>query len=270
MKKLLLAGAAFCALIAPAMAADMPAQAPVYTKAPPPVPVFSWTGFYIGGNAGGAWGSDGIATTQSIGPGFFAIDGAAIAAAASPNINPSGFTGGVQAGYNLQTGNWVWGIEVDFESLGLKGSNAGTFPFPSTLPGGPIGPPTTFFSTATSVSTDWLFTARPRLGWAANNWLLYATGGLAVGNERFSQTLTLLAPFVETAALSTTRVGWTAGAGAEYALNRNWSIKGEYLYVDLGTANTTGTIAPPAAGFGTASSVHLTTNIARAGINYRF
>jgi outer membrane immunogenic protein len=105
---------------------------------------------------------------------------------------------------------------------------------------------------------------------ANNNWLLYVTGGLAVANEKFAQTLTLLAPFVETEAFSKTQLGWTVGGGIEYALNRNWSIKGEYLYVDLGTVSTTGTITPPFAGFINTSSVHLTTSIGRGGINYRF
>jgi outer membrane immunogenic protein len=268
MKTLLLSSISALALcaVAPAMAADI--HMPL--KAPPPPPVFSWTGFYIGGNAGGAWGRDPINTTQTVGPGFFAIDGLGVGAAASPTINPTGFTGGGQIGYNQQTGNWVWGLEADFEYLGLKGSRAGTFQFPSTLPGGPIGPPAQFFSVATSVSTNWLFTARPRLGIASNNWLFYVTGGVAVGNEKFAQTIMLLVPFVENAAFSTTRVGWTVGAGVEYALNRNWSIKGEYLYVDLGNVSTVGTIVPPAAGFVDATTTHLTTSIGRGGINYRF
>ena len=140
MKKLLLAGFAFGALIAPARAADMPLKTPVYSNAP--FPESNWTGFYVGGNAGGAWGSDHVTTTQFAPvPPFLAIDATAVSAAESPSIKSSGFTGGLQAGYNLQTGHVVWGIETDFDYLGLRGSSAGTFPFPSTLPGGPIGPP---------------------------------------------------------------------------------------------------------------------------------
>ena len=83
----------------------------------------------------------------------------------------------------------MWGSEVDFGYLGLKASNAGTFPFPSTLPGGPIGPPTAFFSTTASMSTSWLF-HRTGSGWAveADHWLVYVTGGLAVGKE-FDQSV---------------------------------------------------------------------------------
>ncbi len=251
-----------------ASAADLP----IYTKAPPPpAPIFSWTGFYLGGNAGGAWGRDQITTTLTAPPGLgFPIDLAAVSNAASPTISPFGFIGGVQAGYNQQLGHWVWGGEVDFDYLGLKGSNGGTLPFPSTLPGGPLGPPTSFFSTATSMSTNWLFTARPRLGWAADHWLVYVTGGLAVGQENFSQTITLLGPTFVNSNFSTTRAGWTVGAGVEYAFNQKWSVKGEYLHVDLGSVGTNGTFAPPVPGFGSSGSVRLTTEIARAGINYRF
>ena len=192
-----LGAAALVATAVSAQAADLPVKAP-------PLEVFTWAGFYIGGNAGGAWGRDQVTTTQIAPAPFLPIDTAAISSAASTTISPFGFAGGVQAGYNLQQGHWVWGSEVDFGYLGLKASNAGTFPFPSTLPGGPIGPPTAFFSTTASMSTSWLFTGRERLGWAADHWLVYVTGGLAVGKENFSQTITLLAPFVETASFSST------------------------------------------------------------------
>jgi len=250
------------------LAADLIVKIP-----PPPEPAYSWTGFYAGLNAGGAWGRDRVNTEQFFPvPPFFAVDRAAISGAASRTFDPSSFTGGGQAGYNLQYGQWLVGLEGDFQYLGLKGSQGGTFPFPSTLPGGVIGPPTTFFSTATNVSTNWLFTLRPRVGWIANNWLIYATGGLAVGNEKFTQIIAGLGNAVETTSFSTTRAGWTVGAGVEYALHRNWSIKGEYLYVDYGTVNRTGTIAPPAPipGIFPISSVHLTSNIVRVGLNYQF
>jgi outer membrane immunogenic protein len=241
------------------LAADLVVKVPL-----PPAPDYSWTGFYVGLNAGGAWGRDRVNTEQFFPvPPFFAVDRAAISGAASPTFNPSSFTGGAQAGYNLQYDQWLFGLEGDFEYLGLKGSRGGTFPFPST--------PATFFSTATNVSTNWLFTLRPRLGWIANNWLIYATGGLAVGNEKFTQIITLLSPGVETASFSTTRTGWTVGGGVEYALPRNWSVKGEYLYVDYGAVNTTGNVnVPQPPPFFTASSVHLTTNIVRVGLNYQF
>jgi len=276
MKRSLIGLVAIGALIAgPAMAADM--NMPLKAPAAPLAPACMWCGFYVGGNAGWAWGRDDINTTNIIGPvpPFVAVDNAAVSSAASPRINGDGFTGGGQIGYNSQSGNIVWGAEADFEYLGIKGSTSGTFPFPSTLPGGVVGPPTEFFGVATHYSTDWLFTARPRIGWAMNNWLLYATGGLAVGREHFSQTLTLLPPFVSTNTFATTQVGWTVGAGVEYALNQNWSVKAEYLYVDLGrTGANAGTLTPactPAVcTYTNSSSAHLTANIARVGINYHF
>jgi outer membrane immunogenic protein len=201
---------------------------------------------------------------------FWLSNTAAVSSAASPTFQSGSATAGAQAGYNYQWGNWVVGGEMDFEYLGLRGFNAGNFPFPSTLPGGAVGPPTAFFNTATSVSADWLFTARPRVGWAMREWLLYVTGGLAVGRENFSQTIAILAPFTETSGFATTRAGWTVGGGIEYAIARNWSIRGEYLHVDLGTVNTAGTLTPPFPGLTLTGSVRLTTEIARGGLNYRF
>jgi len=261
-----LIAATLCLGSSQAFAADLPVKARPYVA-----PVLGWTGFYFGGNVGAAWSRDSVSTVQnSPVPPFFAIDNAAIGAAASGHLNRTGVTGGIQAGYNWQSGNFLWGVEADFNYLGLKRSTAGTFPFPSTLPGGPVGPPTTFFSVATSVSNDWLFTARPRIGYVANNWLIYGTGGLAVGREKFTQVITLLPPFIETATATSTRAGWTAGGGLEYRINPRWSVKAEYLYVDLGHFGAAGTIAPAFAGFGTTSSIHVTENIARGGINYHF
>jgi outer membrane immunogenic protein len=250
---------------ASAMAADLPIPVKL-----PASPAFSWTGFYVGGNGGGAWGSERVSQTLVAPPPFLAVDTAAVSASSSPNLQPGNALAGVQAGYNRQWGNWVIGGEIDFDYLALQASRGGTSPFPSTLPGGAIGPPTLTFSTATSVSTNWLFTARPRLGWAMNTWLVYVTGGFALGRESFNQTVTLLAPFVATTGLAATRAGWTVGAGVEYAIAGNWSIKGEYLHVDLGTVNTAATVTPAFPGLNMTGSVRLTAEIARGGVNYRF
>ena len=264
MKKLFLIIVSLALPPASALAADL--QLPFKS----PAETFSWTGFYVGGNAGGAWGSERVSQTLTAPPPFLAVDTAAVSSAASPTFQSGSATAGAQAGYNYQWGNWVGGGEMDFEYLGLRGFNAGNFPFPSTLPGAAVGPPTAFFNTATSVSADWLFTARPRVGCAMREWLLYVTGGLAVGRENFSQTIAILAPFTETSGFATTRAGWTVGGGIEYAIARNWSIRGEYLHVDLGTVNTAGTLTPPFPGLTLTGSVRLTTEIARGGLNYRF
>jgi outer membrane immunogenic protein len=264
--KRLLAAIAWVALpFAGASAADL--SLPLKS---PAAPAFNWSGFYVGGNAGGVWGNEQISQTFSAPPPFLAVDTAAISSSASPSFKSGNATGGVQAGYNYQAGHWVVGAEVDFEYLGLRGSGSSSNPFPSTLPGGAAGPPTAFFNTSTSVTADWLFTARPRVGWAVQDWLLYVTGGVAVGRESFSQSIAIIAPFVENSAFATTRVGWTVGAGVEYAIARNWSLRGEYLHVDLGTVNTTGTLTPAFAGLTQTGTVRVTTEIARAGLNYHF
>jgi outer membrane immunogenic protein len=270
MHKALIAGAVVAALFqssasrSPAMAADMALPAP----APP---ACLWCGLYVGGNAGWAWGNDAVTTTSAFPAPFLPVDVAGINTAASPSLSSNGVIGGAQAGYNWQFGRTVLGFEADVDFPSLKTSQAGTFPFPSTLPGGAVGPPTAFFTTQTSVSTDWLVTARPRLGWTADNWLFYVTGGLAVGRENFTQTVNVLAPFVLTDTFSTTQVGWTAGAGVAAMLNANWSVKAEYLYIDLGTTSANpGILTPPFAGSSVSSTLHLTTSIARVGIDYHF
>jgi outer membrane immunogenic protein len=108
-----------------------------------------------------------------------------------------------------------------------------------------------------------------------DSWLFYVTGGLAVGQDHFSQTLNLAAPFGSQNNFSATRVGYAVGAGVEYALTRQWSLKAEYLYVDLGKSAADSSTLTPAlpAGFGTfngSSAIALTANIGRVGLNYHF
>jgi outer membrane immunogenic protein len=265
MKRLFLPIAIALALPATvATAADLPAfKSPIS-------PEFSWTGFYIGGNGGGAWSSANVSQTLTAPAPFLPEDTAAVSAGSSSAFHPGGGLAGAQIGYNQQWGQFVGGGEIDFDYLGLGASRTVNAPFPSTLPGGAAGPPTVNFLTTTSVSTNWLFTFRPRVGWAVNNWLFYATGGLALGRENFNQTVSLVSPFVETTSMGSTRVGWTAGAGVEYAITKNWSIKGEYLHVDLGSFNTVATLSPAFAGLNMAGNVRLTTEIARGGVNYHF
>jgi outer membrane immunogenic protein len=259
------------AAIAAALVTSSAVAADLAVKEPLPPPCL-WCGLYIGGNAGWAWGRDAVTTTSFFPtPPFLAVDVAGVNTAASPALTSNGLIGGAQIGYNWQIGRAVLGLEADADFPSLKSSQAGTFPFPSTLPGGAIGPPTAFFTTSTSVSTDWLVTLRPRVGVTENNWLFYVTGGVAAGRENFSQTINIVAPFVLTDTFSTTQIGWTAGAGIEAKLNPNLSIKAEYLYIDLGTtpANA-GLLVPPAAASGVNSAMRLTTSIARVGLNWHF
>jgi outer membrane immunogenic protein len=167
----------------------------------------SWAGFYLGGNFGYAWGR---------------VDNAW--------AKPSGFIGGVQAGYNWQQPNspWVFGVEAD-----IQGSSADD----------------TFANW--KFSNPWFGTVRGRGGYAFNNVLFYGTLGLAFGELR-------AATFGLTE--SHTNVGWTAGVGAEYRFAPSWSAKVEYLYIDLANSNFVITGASRGLSFGTV----------RAGVNYHF
>ena len=262
-----------------ASAADLPVKAMPYAV---PAPAFSWTGFYIGANAGYAWGASQISAGlggawvnyQGV-PGAFDPDYAGVTSAAKRTLNPSSFTGGVQAGYNYQINGFVIGVEADANYLGLRRSYT-------------IGPllgvqgPGTYSVTAASAA-DALFTLRPRVGIAIDRSLVYVTGGLAASAFVFSQNISYLNPRVNflpftTAAgganagsASSTKVGWTIGAGFERMLDNNWSVKAEYLYVDLGTQSFSSlyTDLQPAV-FTVQHKDSLTTNILRLGVNYRF
>ena len=272
MKKLVIALFAVAISAAGALAADLPAR--TYSKAPVMMaPVYNWTGFYVGLNAGGAWNESNATTTTVYSPaptGYFAPSNpAAIGLVGNQNISRSGFTGGVTGGYNWQVNNVVLGIEADFNYFGLRGSATGTAFYPNFAPFA--------FTVNSSVSSDWLATARGRVGFLATPaLLLYGTGGLAVANVKAAYLFTdNFTAANESAAISTTRYGWTAGAGGEYALMNGWSIKAEYLYADLGRASTTSTnlIASGGVAFPTnvfTHTVNLRSNIGRVGINYKF
>jgi len=248
-----------------ASAADMPLKAPP----PPPAPVYSWTGFYIGGNAGGAWErqSNSLSVDNQVllpGGGFFA--GAVVAgvnASGTQNLNSAGFTGGGQIGYNYQSGNVVWGVELDFESLRQNANAGGGFTYITT------GTP---YTLTLNSSTNWLFTARPRVGWAIDRSLLYVTGGVAATKRNVTQFFFDPAGFPETATFSKVQAGWTVGAGYEYALVNNWTIKGEYLFAGFGGGTASGLVGNGI--FGNAvlnnSVSNLKIQILRAGLNYKF
>jgi outer membrane immunogenic protein len=263
MKRVLIGSAIVVSLFAAtgASAADLPARA--YTKAPVMVdPVYSWTGFYVGINGGYSWGR--ASETALIGapfPGSFT---------ARQDVN-GGFGGG-QIGYNWQVDpRWLLGLEADIQGSGERGSSnddlgsirVGRFGFTA--------------STANSVDFPWFATFRGRAGLLADpSLLLYVTGGLAVGEVKFTtQTtatvqlfdgntpigapLTAVSPALSD---SQTRVGWTAGAGLEKKFTPNWSAKLEYLYMDFGSKTYfSGAGAIP---------VSFHDHIFRAGINYEF
>jgi outer membrane immunogenic protein len=271
MRKLTLAISLVLFGTASAFAADM---APTYTKAPVMAPAYNWTGFYIGGNVGGAWSSADPTTSTVVSPaGYFGTGNgpeiAAIAAVGAQNVNSSSVTGGFTAGYNWQVNNAVFGIEGDINYFGFKGGATGTALYPCCAPFS--------FTVNSSVSADWLATIRGRIGFLATpNWLIYATGGAAIADVKgnFNFTDTFGGGATESAAIRDTRIGWTAGVGGEYAVGNGWSLKAEYLYVDLGRSTVTSTnFATPGRVFPATVFTHsfdLTSNIVRVGVNYRF
>jgi outer membrane immunogenic protein len=182
------------------------------------VPLFTWTGFYLGINGGGAFGSSTWDTAGS--------------------INPSGGLVGGTIGYNYQISHFVVGAEADIDWASISGT--------TTTAACPAGCKT---------GDSWLSTVRGRVGYAADRFLPFVTGGAALGNINAT-----------TAGLTTsaTNAGWTLGAGVEFAFSPSWSAKAEYLYVNLGKFNCGLNCGAPT------DNVSFTANIVRGGINYRF
>lgn len=238
----LLQGAAIAALATTsAYAADLPSR-----KEPPPIapayapPVFTWTGFYVGINAGAAINDNRYTWSAFL------------------NNNSSGgvgFTGGGQIGYNWQTGPLVLGLETDLNYRGGSSSSNSAFGF-------------------TNSKSGYFGTVRGRIGYAIDRLLIYGTGGLAYGNTSYPNNVTGIDAFGTPRALiglnnnNGTRLGWTAGAGAEYAFNQHWSVKAEYLYVDLGRNSVN--YIDLFSGLPTTLNARNSEHIVRAGINYHF
>ena len=220
MKRLFLALASLAALTGSAAAADLSRPAPQpYYKAAVAAPVYNWTGFYIGINGGGGFGRSDWDRT-----GGFNLSG--------------GLVGGT-LGYNYQVGQAVFGVEGDIDWANING--------------------TTNSACALGCKTgdDWLGTARGRLGYAADRFMPFITGGAAFGDIKTSTP--------GFAGATQTNVGWTVGAGLEFAIAQNWTAKAEYLYVDLGKFN-----CGLSCGVTVTDNVSFTTNLVRAGVNYRF
>jgi outer membrane immunogenic protein len=268
MRHLLVAGiGAGLLAFGPAMAADMP------LKAPPPAPIYSWTGFYIGGTAGVAFAESRPRTLVSFSPtGYFALSSTtAIDATSTQNVSVSRFTGSVEAGFNYQVGSVVYGLEADYQYLHLNGSRTGTLPYPCCAP--------TAFAITSSANTNGIFTARARYGFAYSSILAYMTAGVAATNLNASFLFAdTFATAAESASVSDTKWGWVVGGGfeKEFESARGLSFKSELLYVAFPGVSVTSTnltaFTPPIA-FPTNVFVHsmdLQALIVRAGFNYRF
>ncbi len=229
-----LAALASAVSTASAQAADLgpPRSMPAPEAYVAPTGNFSWRGFYAGLNGGYAWGSgDPIIVTQGLTTG------------ALEAIDPSGFFGGGQIGYNAQFGSFVLGVEADLQGGAIDGSTSGT--------AGALGP----FTASSEV--NWLSTVRARAGLAADRMLIYATGGVAWADMDFR-----LSDGVNTFSGNDTLTGYAVGAGVEWALGLNWTARAEYLYVDLEDAKFSGG--------GTSASFDNSFHTMRAGLNYKF
>jgi outer membrane immunogenic protein len=273
----------------PAFAADMAVKAPP----PAPAPVYSWTGFYIGGNVGYGWGQNQSVSFSDV-PGPLVSANVGIPGPIS--LNTSGALGGFQLGYNWQFNQaWLVGFETDFNFSGIDGNGASNnLSIPSTFPPNPScvsGGACPLIATANE-KLDWFGTVRGRLGYLpTNNLLLYGTSGLAYGRIKQSVQYNNVSareltgsdgdcPAASTCFSGTSNritTGWTAGAGFEYALLNNWTFKAEYLYVNLGS-NTfnEGVLFPSIIGTGvqtaslTAHYDDFAFHVARGGFNYKF
>jgi outer membrane immunogenic protein len=219
------------------------------------------------------WGDASAELGASVGPGggnnvvinpldVTAINNSTITRSGSGNT--SGFTGGIEGGYNWVSNGWLFGIETDWDFMDISQNATRTATSPLL-----INPPITY-SLSQEVKSDWLWTLRPRLGFATDQWLFYGTVGLAVTDIKntihFTDSLTT--PHVVSSDTSSTKSGWIGGLGAAYAWSPEWSVKGEWLYTDFGTVSNT---VVGSNGFVVLNSrASVRGNIFRLGIDYRF
>jgi len=225
MKRLVLAGLFAFAVVVPALAADLPPAAP---RAPatyyaPPVVAPVYN-----------WG--GFYFGPNVGYGFGQTDWTGTGGGTTGNFNVNGFIVGGTVGANFQADAWVFGVEADFDGSWIDGKN------------------TSVCVVQCETKNTWLATARLRVGYAADRVLFYATGGGAFGNIEVNTAPTFQ---------STSKGGWTAGGGVEWAFTDVLTARVEYLFVDLQNASFT----PP--GFGTVT-VKWDANLIRFGLDYKF
>ena len=253
----LMIGAAFAVGAAGAsVAADLPVKAPM--MAPPPPVIYNWAGFYIGANAGYGWGESSSRVNPLPSPAVFG------ASPFSVRPSPEGFVGGIQIGYNWQAGSFVYGLETDFQGSTAE-DTAVRAPLATVL--GPVG------SSRVKSELDYFGTVRGRVGFTITPPLLvYATGGFAYGDVRTSSRTTYAGgpPLLFVGSASALETGWTVGGGVEYGIS-NWSVKVEYLYMDLGARSYTALPVAPNPPFRLQHNVgNLEFNVVRFGVNYRF
>lgn len=252
-----------------AQAADLPTKKEAPVVVPPP---FTWTGFYLGVNAGGAISSGSRNATLFVPSAFpFPLD---THFPGGIGNGKAGFIGGGQAGYDWQTGSFVLGVVTDFDGSSLGGSKYFT--------GAPFTAAGIYKGDTLNVNAkadlNWLGTTRGKVGYVVtpdNRLMIYGTGGVAYGggNTQFDVADSRFGAYWS-GNPNSTRVGWTIGAGVEYALTNNVTIGAEYLYADLGSSTITTSGNAVAAtffpGVYATAKVNYDASIFRALLNYKF
>ncbi len=278
MYKLLLS-TALVAVASSAMAADLPSRKAPEPYSPVPAMIaFSWTGFYIGANAGvgfnngnnnNGYTSTGFPAGGNGNPNGNIFNG-------SGNGSNASFIGGGQLGYNYQFGSIVLGVETDIQGIANGGGNraGGVAPIQPGVVAGVV--PYAIGSNGNNMPS-YIGTVRGRLGYAIDRALIYATGGFAYGGgygnnnvAYFNQANGTGVPTAVYGGGHSSNTGYAVGGGVEYAVTNNWTVKAEYLYANLGSSNRTlfsGTI-PGTAFVGGNNNSGI--NIVRVGVNYKF
>jgi outer membrane immunogenic protein len=234
--------------------------------AAPPVPLYNWTGFYAGGNAGYSWGQGALTYNEA------AFGGSGIPTSFSGSNKLNGAIGGVQFGYNWQISNiWVLGLETDFQLASEKASKGFNFPYND-------GEGISTLSAQLTSQIQWFGTVRGRVGYLVTpTTLVYTTAGFAYGQVTAAGSFSdngCGPPCTWSFNQTTIKTGWTAGGGVEGAFplitgwnTTNWTWKVEYLYIDLGSISGSGFdgdfIGPYS------WSAKFTDSIVRFGVNYR-
>lgn len=230
---------------------------------------YNWTGLYVGASVGYAWGSADTATSVGC-PGNGSIcvgapdsNSLAVGATATRSDEPASTVGGSSIGYDWQRSQMVYGLVVDVGAMNLDDSHRTIASFPAAA---------ATYTVATSVDTDWLATARGRIGIANGPFLMYATAGLAFTQLRVANSYTdTLAAGSGTDSATQNKTGVVIGGGAEYAMTRNWRLFGEYLFTDFGKVSATSTIVSTGGLTNRlTTSTELSAHILRGGVNYKF
>ena len=228
-----------------------------------------WSGFYLGGSVGAAKSFGDTKASTSLGPGSYFIppDDVQLAAAGDDSLSRSRLSGGIFTGFGRQYGNVVIGVEASANSLGFDDSRTQTVTY--------ISAPGSQFSLRQTVEADWQGTLRLRLGYTQENWLAYVTGGAALTRVKLATSFSdnFLLGASGQGSESETKTGWTLGAGGEYALSGDWTIRGEYLYANFGSIDNSSVVTNPSnPGLSSVirDSIDFRTHTLSIGLAYRF